>query len=115
MPHALQPFDVATPKPRLLDRVRRKIRLTHCSIRTEKPYVEWVHRCLPFHRPRHPETLGAQAVETFLTDLAAGGNVAGATPNQATWAVLFRAFWGRNHATFSSRERRFADLGSRRS
>jgi hypothetical protein len=45
MPQASPPGDVAAPQPRSLDRVRHKIRLKHCSIRTQSTYVDWVHRC----------------------------------------------------------------------
>jgi len=31
-------------KPRLLDQVREKLRLKHCSCRTEQAYVDWVKR-----------------------------------------------------------------------
>jgi len=40
---AVAPF-VAPPQPRLLDRLRDKIRLKHYSIRTEHAYVDWVRR-----------------------------------------------------------------------
>jgi hypothetical protein len=30
------------PPKRLLDQVREKIRLKHCSIRTEQAYVSWI-------------------------------------------------------------------------
>jgi len=44
MPQASSPGDVATPQPSFLDRVRHKTHLKHCSISTEKAYVDWVHR-----------------------------------------------------------------------
>ncbi len=89
MPQASPPGDVATPQPRLLDRVRDKIRVKHYSIRTEKAYVDWVRRYVHFHGLRHPEGLGAQEVEAFLTHLAVEGNVAASTQNQAKSALLF--------------------------
>ena len=73
----------------MLDRVRHKIRVKHYSIRTEKAYVDWVRRYVHFHGLRHPEGLGAQEVEAFLTHLAVEGNVAAATQNQAKSALLF--------------------------
>ena len=94
MPQASQPIDVATPQPRLLDRVRHKIRVKHYSRRTEKAYVDWVRRYVHFHGLRHPEGLGAEAVEAFLTHLAVGGNVVAATQNPAKPALLLRAFRG---------------------
>ena len=75
--------------PRLLDRVRDKIRVKHYSIRTEQAYVDWIKRFIFYHGKRHPAYLGAAEVEEFLTDLAVRRNVAGATQNQAKSAILF--------------------------
>jgi integron integrase len=75
--------------PRLLNRVRDKIRLKHYSIRTEQAYVDWIKRFIWFHGKRHPATLGATEVEAFLTDLAVVRQVAGPTQNQAKSALLF--------------------------
>jgi integron integrase len=75
--------------PRLLNRVRDKIRLKHYSIRTEQAYVDWIKRFIWFHDKRHPATLGATEVEAFLTDLAVVRQVAAPTQNQAKSALLF--------------------------
>ena len=80
--------DVPEP-PRLLDRVRNKIRLRHYSIRTEQAYLDWIKRFIVFHGKRHPETLGAPEVEAFLTNLAVEHNVAAATQNLAKSSILF--------------------------
>ncbi|MBI5753073.1 MAG: phage integrase N-terminal SAM-like domain-containing protein [Hydrogenophilales bacterium] len=56
--------------PRLLVRVRDKIRLKHYSIRTEQAYTDWVRRFILFHEKRHPAEMGAAEVEQFLTHLA---------------------------------------------
>ena len=63
MPQVADATLAAPPQPRLLDRVRNKIRLKHYSIRTEKAYVDWVRRYVHFHGLRHPETLGAEAIK----------------------------------------------------
>ena len=89
MPQVADATLAEPPRPRLLDRVRNKIRLKHYSIRTEKAYVDWVRRYVHFHGLRHPETLGAEAVEGFLTHLAVDDNVAASTQNQAKSALLF--------------------------
>ena len=78
-----------SPPPRLLDRVRDKIRLKHYSIRTEQAYVDWIKRYIIFRGKRHPSELGAPEVEAFLTHLAVERNVAAATQNQAMSALLF--------------------------
>ena len=77
------------PPPRLLDRVRAAIRARHYSQRTEKAYVHWIRRYILFHGKRHPETLGAAEIESFLSALAVQGKVAASTQNQALAALLF--------------------------
>jgi integron integrase len=76
-------------QPKLLDRVRHKIRLKHYSIRTEDAYVHWVKRFVLFHRKRHPGDMGAPEVEQFLTALAVNSKVSASTQNQAKSAILF--------------------------
>lgn len=79
-----------TPAPKkLLDRVREAIRLKHYSIRTEQAYVDWIRRFILFHDKRHPEKMGADEIEAFLTHLAVEKNVAASTQNQALSALLF--------------------------
>src|SRR3989304_3714864 len=70
-------------KPKLLDRLREAIRVRHYSIRTEEAYVQWVRRFIFFHNKRHPDDMGRQEVEAFLTHLAVEGKGAAATQNQA--------------------------------
>ncbi len=75
--------------PKLLDRVRERIRFKHYSLRTEDSYVQWIKRFILFHGKRHPAEMGAVEVEAFLTHLAVEGNVAASTQNQARSALLF--------------------------
>jgi len=75
--------------PKLLDQVRDKIRVKHYSIRTEQSYTDWIKRYILFHGKRHPNEMGAEDIEAFLTYLAVEGNVASATQNQAKSALLF--------------------------
>lgn len=77
------------PPPRLLDRVRDAVRVRGYSIRTEEAYADWVRRFVLFHGRRHPEALGMEAVEGFLTHLAVDRKVAPSTQNQAKAALLF--------------------------
>ncbi|MGB7220185.1 MAG: integron integrase [Vicinamibacterales bacterium] len=74
--------------PRLLDRVRRAIRLRHYSRRTEQAYVAWIRRFIVFHGKRHPQELGEREVTAYLSSLAARG-VSASTQNQALSAILF--------------------------
>ncbi len=75
--------------PKLLDRVRDKIRLKHYSLRTEQAYLDWIRRFILHHGKRHPGDMGATEVEAFLTHLAVAGKVAASTQNQAKSALLF--------------------------
>ena len=77
-------------KPRLLlDAVRDAIRFRRYSYRTEKAYVDWIHRYVNFHDRRHPNEMGGPEVEKFLSHLALDRNVTAATQNQALAALLF--------------------------
>ena len=76
-------------KPRLLDRVRQRLRLKHYSYRTEEQYVLWIRRFVLFHDRRHPRSMGPVEVEAFLNDLAIRQKVSAATQNQALAAILF--------------------------
>ena len=67
--------------PKLLDEVRRVMRLRHYSIHTERSYVNWIVRFIRFHGMRSREDLlpAEPKIEAFLIDLAVQGNVAPAT------------------------------------
>jgi integron integrase len=69
--------------------VRDAIRLRHYSLRTEDTYVHWIRRFIVFHGKRHPQDMGADEVQSFLTHLAVERRVAAATQNQAKSALLF--------------------------
>jgi len=75
--------------PRLLDRLRRALRVRHYSPHTEASYVKWAVEFIHFHGMRQPNTMGGPEVEQFLTDLAVKRHVAASTQNQALSALLF--------------------------
>ncbi|GGI53578.1 integron integrase [Oxalicibacterium solurbis] len=77
------------PPPRLLDRVRERIRVLHYSIRTEKAYADWIKRFILFHGKRHPQEMGAEEITAFLSYLAVDRGVSASTQNQAKAALLF--------------------------
>ena len=79
----------ASEPPRLVTRVRHRIRFKHYSLRTEEAYVDWIKRFIVFHNKRHPSEVGAVEVEAFLTNLAVERNVSPSTQNQAKSAILF--------------------------
>ncbi len=77
------------PPAKLLDRVRYRIRVKGYSIRTEQSYVSWVRRFILFHNKRHPQDMGKQEIEAYLTHLAVTRHVSPSTQNQAFNALLF--------------------------
>jgi integron integrase len=81
-------FD-AGEKPRLLDQVRRAMRVAHYAIRTEEAYVDWIRRFILYHNKRHPSEMGAAEITEFLTHLAVEGKVAASTQNQALSGLLY--------------------------
>jgi integron integrase len=82
------PAAAARP-PKLLDQLRRAIRLRHYSPRTEQAYLRWVLRFIRFHDKRHPAELGGPEVTRFLTMLAEEQKVSPSTQTQALSALLF--------------------------
>ncbi len=85
MPDATQ-----SQRPKLLDDVRKVLRLHHYSIHTERSYAEWIVRFVRFHGMRSRKDLrpAEPKIEAFLTDLAVQGNVAAATQSQAMHALV---------------------------
>ena len=81
-------------KTKLLDQFRQQMRLRHLSKRTEIAYIKWVYDFLCFHKKKnadwvHPEEMGDNEVNEYLTHLAVDRNVAASTQNQAVSALLF--------------------------
>src|SRR5437867_1738669 len=85
------PDTTQSQPPKMLDDVRKVLRLYHYSIHTERSYVEWIRRFARFHRMQSRDDLfpAEPKIEAFLTDLAIEGNVAAATQNQAMHALVF--------------------------
>ena len=79
----------ALTAPRLLDRLRERIRQLHYSLRTEQAYVFWVRAFIRFHGLRHPAEMGKAEVEAFLIDLSAHRGLSASTHRQALSALLF--------------------------
>jgi site-specific recombinase XerD len=88
--HSLEgPMNQNSSAPKLLDQVRDAIRTLHYSIRTEQAYVNWIRQFILFHNKRHPQEMGEDEVQAFLTYLAVRRNVSASTQNQALAAILF--------------------------
>lgn len=79
----------AQQPPRLLDRVRASLRAKHYSPRTESAYVGWIRRFVFFIGKRHPDTVGPEEVNRFLSHLATDAHVSASTQNQACSALLY--------------------------
>ena len=73
----------------LLDQLRDEIRVRHYGLRTEKTYAHWVCRYARYHNLRHPNEMGAEEINAFLTHLARDLNVSASTQNQALSAIVF--------------------------
>lgn len=82
----MPPSHVGVP---LLERVRRRVRARHYSIRTEEAYFHAVRRFILFHGKRHPMEMGAEEIRQYLSHLANDKAVAASTRNQALSALLF--------------------------
>lgn len=80
---------VEPSRPRLMDEVRRRLRVKHYSSRTEQAYLYWIRRYIRTNGMRHPRELGGWEVERFLSDLAQRDRVAPSTQNQALAALLY--------------------------
>ena len=77
---------------KLLDDVRKVMRLNHYSIHTERTYSDWIKQYVKFHKMTdRSEMLVApeDKVEAFLSYLAVQRNVAVSTQNQAMNALVF--------------------------
>ncbi len=75
--------------PRLMDRLHLALRSRHYSRRTEQAYCLWVRRFIYFHGVRHPDDMGEQEINAFLTHLAVDEKVSASTQTQALSALLF--------------------------
>ena len=75
--------------PRLIDQVRDVLRREHYSISTEKNYIQWIKRYIHFNNKRHPNQMGAEEIEAYLSYLARNKRVSPSTQNQALNAILF--------------------------
>ena len=81
-----------TPNPnmKLMDQVRQIMRYHHYAINTEKTYCKWILMFIShFGAHRHPRSMGAKEVETFLSHLATTRKISAATQRQALNAIIF--------------------------
>jgi integron integrase len=77
-------------KLRLMDQVRQVLRYHHYAYRTEQTYCDWILRYVKFHGGKtHPNSMGKEQVEGFLSHLATEGKVSASTQRQALNAIVF--------------------------
>jgi len=76
-------------EPKLMDRVRDRMRTKHYSRNTEKTYVYWILQFIYFHSKRHPAQMGKPEIEAFLIHLARNKRLSPSSQNQAFNAILF--------------------------
>ena len=60
-------LETTKDKPKLLDRVRTRVRARHLTFSTEEAYVTWIRRFIRFHQMRHPDQMGADEISFFLS------------------------------------------------
>jgi hypothetical protein len=53
-----------------MEQVCQVLRVRHYSLATERCYCQWIRRFIFFHGVKHPNSMGAEEVERFLTHLA---------------------------------------------
>jgi integron integrase len=73
-----------------MDQVREVLRYYHYAYRTEQTYGHWILRYSHYFGGKtHPNRLGTQEVERFLSHLATEGKVSASTQRQALNALVF--------------------------
>ena len=87
--HDVSAANASPPNPKLLTRLRSKLRVGHYSLRTEQAYASWVRRFVRHHGLIHPARLGEADVVAFLRYLAEDQHVAQSTQAQALAALQF--------------------------
>jgi integron integrase len=76
-------------QPKLMDLMHDALRSRHYSRRTEQAYCLWVRRFIYFHNVRHPDEMGEEEINAFVTHLAVDEKVSASTQTQALSALLF--------------------------
>src|SRR5690606_6013262 len=83
------PYPLPAKPERFMDRLRAFMRVKHLAYRTEKTYCGWIVDFIRFNQRQHPESLGKEHVDAWLSHLANNRNVAINTQKTALNAVVF--------------------------
>jgi integron integrase len=85
-----QPKFVPDRNLKLMDQVRQVLQYHHYAYRTEQAYCGWILRFIKFHgSSTHPDKMGKQELDSFLSHLAVKEKVSAATQRQAMNALIF--------------------------
>ncbi|MCA9195718.1 MAG: integron integrase [Planctomycetales bacterium] len=76
-------------EPLVIAQMRRKLRLLHYPLSTERAYIGWIQRFINHVGDENLTKYGAEEIAEFLTELAVCGNVASSTQNQALSGIVF--------------------------
>jgi len=78
------------PSLKLMDQVRQVLRYYHYAYRTEETYCRWIVQYLKFFDfKNHPNKMGKNEIEQFLSHLTVKRSVSAATQKQALNAIVF--------------------------
>ena len=82
--------ETSSPKgKKLLEQVSDIIRAKHYSHRTEQTYIEWIRQYIIFHKKRHPNEMGHEEIQAFISHLATVRTLSASSQNQALSAIIF--------------------------
>jgi integron integrase len=74
---------------RFVHRVRTNLRDKGYSYQTEKTYIHWIKRFIQFHKNQHPESMGAEHIDQFLSFLGSSRHCSPATQRIALNALVY--------------------------
>jgi site-specific recombinase XerD len=83
------PIPLLDKPQRFMDQLRVFMRAKRLAYRTEKTYCTWILDFIRFHKRKHPESMGPEEVDAWLSHLASNRNVAINTQKTALNAVVF--------------------------
>lgn len=83
------PPPIANPPIRFMDQLRHVIRAKQLAYKTEKTYCSWVKDFIRFSDFKHPASLGAEDVDTYLSHLAVVRHSSVNTQKTALNALVF--------------------------
>ena len=80
---------IPTGSNRFIHQVRKNLRNKGYSYQTEKTYIHWIKRFILFHKKQHPENLGADHINQYLSHLGIERHCSPATQRIALNALIY--------------------------